>query len=163
MKAPFSRYEATLITKISRKIAIGAVLSACAMATAAAEPVADFARVVKSVAPAELKHDKNGDPRIQYLGPAPAWEVLFINCTADKCESASFFATVDAPNLTLEDIDRLNRSIRYLRVSRDEAGAIAVQMDVFIATGLPDEAVRFLTNRWVEGLKRLHAIGTGRK
>lgn len=108
--------------KSFRVILLMLALPICSLARDPEESEVAFAHAVKAIAHAKLSYEKNGDPHIQSTGASPGWEILFLDCKSKICGSALFFATLDAPRLTAEDIDRLNRGSRYLRIYSNGPG-----------------------------------------
>jgi hypothetical protein len=151
------RSHLKVLRRAALLLALG--LSACAGPGPAGDVATAVRSAIASVTPATQVREVGGDLMVH--SAEGEWRVVFISCQDQPCDSVSFFADVTAPRLTLEDVNRLNATMRYVRLSLGDPGRVAMQLDVYVGAAPAAAEIRYLTARWLDALRRVRILGGG--
>ena len=87
------------------------------------------------------------------------WKVFFADCDKKyQCQSMTFYMEIPVNHASLDDVNRLNESIRYIKISYDDPQKIELQLDVFLGASVNNDVVAYLFSRWLSDIARVTSI-----
>ncbi|MCF6201978.1 MAG: YbjN domain-containing protein [Hydrogenimonas sp.] len=110
--------------------------------------------VAKGYGSATLKKDSSGDPLIVGRIDGTKYGILFYGCENGKnCDDIQFAASWSGVKVTLQDINRWNKSKRYGKAYLDDDGDPRLEMPVNLDYGVTDENFDDTFDWWTKVLK----------
>lgn len=110
--------------------------------------------------PAELVTSRDNDPYIQSEYNGLKFLVLFMNCDSshNKCKTLQYYLGFsDAKDTTLDQLNEWNKTKRFARAYRDDAGDPVLEMDLDVDfAGLPRENIGETLNTWATLMDSYH-------
>lgn len=104
---------------------------------------------------AKLGEDDLGDPQIDSALAGANFQVRFYDCEKARCASLQFLSGFDLEEeMSLEDVNDWNRTMRYGSVYLDDEGDPYLQMDVDVTRGISKEQFAEWVAVWEELLGR---------
>lgn len=84
------------------------------------------------------------------------WKIFFADCDKSyQCLSMTFYIDVLVNHASLDDVNRLNESLRYTRIIFDDPQKIGIQLDVFLGEVVAKDVIDYLVHRWLLDIDRI--------